>query len=154
MVYAYRDTSQAGIIFSYMSVQPCFHWAVQFGFIRHGALRKGTPRAGLCFHCQQCPYLVGGAVLACCAVHHKGALLLFSPGEKYIDLFHPHKQIETCILLSFWRFNCTKVYVIMKGRQTKVHYCWCSDISLLYMYNIYLWKINPLKTSSKYHFDI
>ncbi len=59
-------------------IKPRFHWAVQFGLVQYG-----TPRSGLRFHCRPYPYLVGGSVLPCCAVHHNSALPLFSQGEKY-----------------------------------------------------------------------
>ncbi len=33
----------------------------------------------------------------------------------------------------------TKVYDIMQERQTQMNYGWCSDISLLCMYDMYVW---------------
>ncbi len=43
-----------------------------------------------------------------------------------------------------------EVYVIMKERQKQMNDVWCSP----YVYDIFMWQINPLKTSSSCHIGI
>ncbi len=79
--------------------------------------------------------------------HCNGALPLFSPGEK-TSLTWTNRN--SC---AFYEMSedpiITKAKVTMQGRQKQIVFGWCSDISLPYMFSMYVWQISCLKTLKK-----